>query len=129
VLRAGLRAEVAKRINLEDSASATGSGNILLLATSVVFLLMEQAAQQAVAGSLAPRQTTVDAWIELKHLAPTPIGRKVQAEAHLVEVDGNRLVFEVTCREGGRLIAQGRHGRSVVDRESFMARATASPGQ
>jgi fluoroacetyl-CoA thioesterase len=129
VLQAGLRAEVSKRTDLQDSASATGSGDILLLATSVVFLLMEQAAQQAVADSLGPGETTVDAWIELKHLAPTPMGRQVQAEAHLVAVDGHRLVFEVTCKEGDRLIAQGRHGRWVVDRASFMARATAMPGQ
>ena len=129
MLETGLRAEVSKRTDLEDSASATGSGNILLLATSVVFLLMERAAQQAVADSLAPGETTVDAWIELRHLAPIPIGRQVQAEAELVAVDGNRLVFEVTCREGGRLVAMGRHGRAVVDRASFMNRATASSGQ
>ena len=129
MLQAGLRAEVSKRIDLQDSASATGSGDILLLATSVVFLLMEQAAQQAVADRLGRGETTVDAWIELKHLAPTPVGRKVRAEAHLIAVDGQRLVFEVTCREGDRLVAQGRHGRSVVDRASFMTRATAPPGQ
>ena len=60
--------------------------------------------------------------LDVSHLAATPVGMKVVAEAKLVEVDGRRLVFAVTARDEVDLISEGHHERVVVTAERFEAR-------
>ena len=60
--------------------------------------------------------------MELDHLAASPIGRHVVAEASLVGVEGRRLTFEVTLRDGPTIAATGRVDRVVVDRQRFLQR-------
>ena len=43
-------------------------------------------------------------------------------------VDGRKLSFEVVLREGTAVTAQGRVDRVVVDRERFLAKASAKSG-
>jgi predicted thioesterase len=64
--------------------------------------------------------------VELDHLAASPIGRRVVAEASLVAVEGRRLTFEVTVRDGETVAASGRVERMVVDRQRFLQRLGAS---
>jgi predicted thioesterase len=97
-----------------------------VLATPRLLALVEEATVRAVAADLASGQTTVGTRVELDHLAATPVGRTVRAEARLVEVDGRRLVFDVSAHEGATLIARGRVERVVVDRQRFLDRARAA---
>jgi predicted thioesterase len=65
--------------------------------------------------------------VEVKHLAPTPIGQRVTIRGRLVEADGRRFVFAVEAyNEGGVKIAEGLHERRVIDVSRFVERA-ASP--
>ena len=62
----------------------------------------------------------------MKGIRVDPVRRTVRAEARLVEVDGRRLVFDVSAHEGATLIARGRVERVVVDRQRFLDRARAA---
>jgi predicted thioesterase len=72
---------------------------------------------------LAPGTTTVGYEVQLAHLAPTPIGGKVTAEAILETVEGRRLTFRVSVNDERGLIAAGRVTRVVVVRDRFLERA------
>lgn len=116
------RGRVLLRVAESDTATAMRSGDVPVLATPRVVALCEEAACAALAGVLEPGSTSVGTWIELEHLAPTPVGAEVVAEAALTHADGRRLEFEVTVSQGAAVVARGRHRRQVVDRARFLDR-------
>ena len=104
-----------------DTALAMKSGEIEVFATPVMIALMEEAAVRCLEGCLAPEETSVGVRIDVAHLAATPKGMNVRAEAVLEEVNGRRLVFRVTAFDAKDKIGEGRHERAVVKREKFLA--------
>jgi predicted thioesterase len=115
-------AQVRLTVTEADTASFMRSGDIPVLATPRVVALCEEAACAALAGMLEPGSTSVGTWIDLEHLAPSPVGAEVVAKATLALVDGRRLEFDVTVSDGGAVVAKGRHRRQVVDRARFLDR-------
>jgi predicted thioesterase len=92
-----MKSERRARVRLEvfeaDTAITLRSGDVPVLATPRVVALCEEAAYAALADMLEPDRTSVGTWIELEHLAPSPIGAEVVAEATLTRADGRRLQF------------------------------------
>lgn len=119
----GLTARVELTVTDADTAQAVGSGDVPVLGTPRVLALAEAATVAATARHLPSGRTTVGVRVELAHLAPAPVGRRVTAEARLTEVDGRRLVFAVTVTDGTETVAEGRVERMLVDRQRFVARA------
>jgi predicted thioesterase len=125
-LTAGLTAKVQLTVSDADTAQALGSGDVPVLGTPRVVALAEAATVAATARVLESGQTTVGVRVELDHRSATPVGRSVVAEALLTKVDGRRLTFEVTVRDGDTVAAEGRVERVLVDRHRFVEKATAS---
>src|SRR5215468_6940313 len=88
-----------------DTAIALGSGDVPVLGTPRVLALAEAATVAAAAGVLPAGATSVGTRVELEHLAATPVGATVVAEAVLSTADGRRLEFAVTVREGDVVVA------------------------
>ena len=122
-LRPGLSAIATMVVTDTDTAVALRSGDVPALATPRVVGLAEEASVQAVSGLLDDDQTTVGFRVQLDHLAPTPIGGEVAAEATLESVASRRLTFRVSVTDGRGLVAAGRITRVVVDRQRFLDRA------
>lgn len=122
-LTAGLTARVELTVTDADTAQALGSGDVPVLGTPRVLALAEAATVAATVPKLTPGTTTVGVRVELDHLAPTPVGATVAAEATLAKVDGHRLLFEVRVRAGSTTVAEGRVERAVVDRQQFLEKA------
>ncbi len=116
----GLSARVELVVGEADTAIAVGSGDVPVLATPRVVALVEEATVAAVAPALDDGETTVGTRVELDHLAATPVGRTVVAEARLVTVRRRRLRFAVEVREGDLVVAEGTVTRAVVDRDRFL---------
>jgi len=87
---------------------------------------MEKAAVAAVAGGLGPGETTVGTWLEIAHLAATPVGAVARAEAELVAVEGRKLTFTVVAHDGLQKIGEGRHQRVRVARDRFLSKLGAA---
>lgn len=119
----GLEADVERVVADADTASALGSGDVDVFGTPAVVAMCEEAAVAAVARSIDSGQTTVGTSITLDHLAPTLVGRRVLARAHLERVDGRTLHFDVEASDGTGPIARGTHTRVVVDRDRFLSGA------
>ena len=58
--------------------------------------------------------------VDVRHLAPTPVGKQVTAKVTLQKVDGRRYTFDVECwNEDGVKIGEGLHERAVIDISRF----------
>jgi fluoroacetyl-CoA thioesterase len=121
--RPGLTATVTLEVTDADTAVAFRSGDVPVLATPRVVALAEEATVNAVSDSLAKGTTTVGYRVQLDHLAPSPAGAVVQAEATLESVEGRRLTFRVSVTDSHGLVAAGRITRVSVERDRFLERA------
>jgi fluoroacetyl-CoA thioesterase len=86
-----------------------------VLATPVMIMAMENAALNAVRPFLDPGESAVGTAVNIRHLAATPVGQTVLAEAEVTKVDGRRIEFTVTARDETELIGTGTHERAAVD--------------
>lgn len=58
--------------------------------------------------------------VDIRHLAPTLVGKKVTAKVTLGKVDGRKYTFDVECwNEDGTKIGEGIHERAVIDISRF----------
>ena len=107
-LRPGLSASADLVVDEKDTALALHTGDVPVLATPRVVRLAEEASVRAIEGTLADDTTSVGYRVQLDHLAPTPVGGKVRAEATLEAIEGRRLTFRVSVSDGHGLVAAGR---------------------
>ena len=62
--------------------------------------------------------------VDVRHLAPTPIGKQVTAKVTLQKIDGRRYMFDVeVTNEDGVKIGEGIHERALIDISRFAQRA------
>lgn len=101
-----------------------GSGDLPVLATPVMVMLMENAAMKSVADTIAGDETTVGAQVSVSHIRPTPLADTVNATATLVEIDGRKLTFRVIAEDSKGLVGEGTHVRYIVNREHFVSKIT-----
>lgn len=116
----GLCGHVELVVSDADTAIAARSGDVPVLSTPRIVALCEEAAVAAVAGLVAPGETTVGMRVQLDHLAPTAVGQLVTVDARLETVKGRRIKFSVSVNDDRGLVAAGKVTRVVVDRERFL---------
>jgi predicted thioesterase len=121
-LEPGLTATIELVVGAGDTAAAFASGAVDVLATPRLIGLLEEASAEAVNPVLDLGQTTVGTRVDMRHLAATPIGMRVRANAELVEVDGRILRFRIEARDEQELVAAGTHERAIVNRARFLER-------
>lgn len=93
-----------------------------VLATPVMVMAMENAALNAIKAYLEPGESAVGTGVDIVHLAPTPVGASVVAEAEVTRVDGRRIEFSVRAADDSEEIGVGTHKRMVVDVPRLMRR-------
>jgi fluoroacetyl-CoA thioesterase len=123
----GVKVDVGRsyqsQTRVEEWMTAEKSGNkgVDVLATPILMQLIEQAAVECLSPMLSPEQISLGAYIELTHLAPTPVGFIVRTEVEVIGVDGRRVNFAVAAFDEREKIAEGSHERYVMDRVKFLA--------
>jgi fluoroacetyl-CoA thioesterase len=86
-----------------------------VFATPMMVAAMENAALNAVRDFLDPGESAVGTLVNVRHIAATPAGHRITAEAEVTKVDGRRIEFKVSARDEIELIGDGTHERMVVD--------------
>jgi predicted thioesterase len=122
-LQPGSAATIERVVGECDTSAAAGTSNVAVLATPSIILYAEQAIWAAIDGRLGQGQSAVEHRVEISHLAPTPVGAKVRAEAVLETVEGRRLTFRVSVSDDRGLVAAGRFTRVIVSTDRFMEKA------
>jgi predicted thioesterase len=82
--------------------------------TPAMIGLMEITSHRSVEGLLADGETTVGYEVHVRHLAPAAPGSTIVVTTRLSEVKGNKLYFEVECRQGANVLGTGIHKRAIV---------------
>jgi fluoroacetyl-CoA thioesterase len=100
-----------------------------VLSTPALVHWLEQTARDALACLLEPGERSVGTEIELRHLAPTPVGMAVTCLARVVQAEGGAVTFQVEARDEHEPIARGLHRRQVIRADRFAQRvARKQPG-
>lgn len=118
----GLKYQSRVVVSEDNTALNLGSGDMAVFATPAMIALMENAAMNAVASSLAEGTTTVGTMMRSSHVKASAVGATITAEAELIAVDGRRLCFVVKAWDEKGTIGEGEHERFIVDRERFLSK-------
>ena len=121
----GLKGEVATLVETSDTALEVGSGSLRVYATPCMAALMEGAACEALDGCLGEDMTTVGIELNLKHVAATPVGMEVRAEAEVTAVEGKIISFTITAFDEAGKIGEAEHKRAIVNCQKFLDRTYA----
>ncbi|MDB5098834.1 MAG: hypothetical protein JWM80_3255 [Cyanobacteria bacterium RYN_339] len=116
----GVRGSAATVVGSDNTAVTVGSGTLPIFATPSMAALAEQAACAAVQAYMPLGRTTVGMGMHIRHLAASPIGHNVSAEAVVVAVEGRRIEFKITVHDEREKIGDGTHERFAIDAEGFM---------
>jgi fluoroacetyl-CoA thioesterase len=93
-----------------------------VLATPVMIMAMENAALNAIKPFLGPHESAVGTRVSVVHLAATPLGRQVIAQAQVTRIDGRRIEFKIEAEDGVAPIGTGTHERMIINMMQFAER-------
>ena len=120
ILTPGLSAVLTILVSDAHTATTFGCGDMPVFSTPALVALMEAAAVRAIDGQLEPGQTSVGVQINVTHLAATPVGIAVRANAMLTQVDGRTLGFFIEAWDNMEKIGEAYHERILVMKEKFI---------
>ena len=75
------------------------------------------------APGLEEGESTVGTKLDVSHDSATPLGLKVWAESEVTEVDGKRILFQVTAYDERGPIGKGTHERFIITDQRFLDKA------
>jgi predicted thioesterase len=91
-------------------------------ATPVMILHMEKACTASIADLLPEGHVSVGMEVNVRHLAATPVGRKVRVTSRVRQIDAKSVLFDVEAWDGDRKIGDGTHRRGVINIVAFEKR-------
>ena len=103
----------------------TTRGDYQVFSTPSMTLFVEMTAHDLAQPHLKPGQGQVGLSVNIRHLAPTPLGKKVRCDAELTGIDRRRLMFKVKVYDDVEQIGDAEHERFVIDIDKYMARLKA----
>jgi predicted thioesterase len=120
--RIGLTGELAFKVEPQHVIDFSGGGMPAVLSTPSLVGFLERTAREAMAECLDDDERSVGVEIELKHLAPTPVGHTVHCTARVIHTADREVTFQIEARDDHELIARGLHKRAVIRTDSFSRR-------
>ena len=119
-IEVGMIGHTQALVEQADTAQVVGSGDLLVYATPCMVALMEGAACESIAPSLAEGESSVGIAMHVKHTSATPVGMEVRAEAVVTAVEGRKITFEITAFDETGEIGHAAHERMLVRAERFL---------
>jgi 2-hydroxychromene-2-carboxylate isomerase/predicted thioesterase len=111
-----------------EAASALGNTGVDAVSTQALIIYLEHACHSLMAPNYAPGEGSVGFKVAVEHLAPAFPGAPVDVDAVVSDGNGRSYVFDVSLRQGERVVMRGSHTRVVVDLAKFRAKASAALG-
>lgn len=106
----------------EHTASHLGSGSVQVLATPIMIAFIENTALKLLDQSLEEGYSSVGTRVDIRHLAPSPLGSQVRVEVVVDRVDGKKVSLLAEVWDGNTLVGSGTHERYVIEVSRFMER-------
>lgn len=125
LIQPGLTLETTFTVADQHTAAHIGSGSLRVLATPIMISFMEGVSHRLLAQRLPAGRSSVGVLVNVRHLAPTPLGSTVRVCTEVLAVDGSRVVFRVQAFDETELVGEGEHHRMVIDEARFLKRVEA----
>ena len=120
--RIGTTGEFSFVVGTEHAIDFATDGMPAVLSTPKLIGLIERTARESMYGFLESNQRTVGAELEIRHLAPTPLGSRVSILTRVIQVEERTMDFQFEVRDDQEMIARGLHKRAVITVEGFARR-------
>ncbi len=120
-LTAGVSATRRFRVDEERTIDFMGE-ECRVYATPSLVRDMEHTCRDLILDSADSGEDSVGFKVSIAHKAPTLLGMEVAITATVAEVDGSRIVFDVSASDPVDTICAGKHERFVVDVEKTRQR-------
>lgn len=121
----GMSREETFLIEEEHSAIHVGSGSLRVLATPWMIAFMETTARKLMSEHLPDGYSSVGAHVDVRHLAPTPVGKRLRVRTEVIAVDGLKVTFAVAAWDDQEQVGEGQHLRVIIDEARFLKRVSA----
>jgi predicted thioesterase len=118
----GARGAFSKTVGPDDLASKLDPSLAAVMSTPTMVAMMELAAMDAIRGYLDAGEGSVGMAIDVQHVAATPPGHRVRAEAEVTKCEGRRLELSVRAFDEAEEIGSGIHRRAIIDAAKFTER-------
>ena len=118
----GMSLETTFTVEAQHSAQHLGSGSLRVLATPIMIAFMENTSHRLLAQHLPQGYSSVGVLVNVRHLAPTPLGCSVRVRSEITEVDGLKVTFKVQAWDESEPVGEGQHQRMVIDQARFLRR-------
>ena len=112
---------VTERDTAEALADSIGGEFPAVYATSKMIALMELSAAQLMIPLLKEGELSVGVGVDIKHLAATPVGEKVSAEATYLGLKERLHEFRVIVSDKGGVVGTGKHTRAIINVDRMMS--------
>jgi predicted thioesterase len=119
-IQVGLSSKAQYEVEEEHGAAHIGSGTVRVLATPWMIAFMEITARKMLDAHLPETHTTVGTHVDVRHLAPSPIGAMIEARVEIIARDKNRIQLSVGLFWNKTQIGSGSHERYIVLKEKFI---------
>ena len=100
----------------------TTRGDYKVFSTPSMCLFAEMAAARLVTPHLKPGQGQVGLTVNIRHMAPTPLGKKVRAEVELTGIDRRKLTFRINVFDEVEQVGEVGHERFIIDVDQYTER-------
>ena len=124
----GTTGETTFVVEMQHCIEFATDGMPAVLSTPNLIGILERTARQAISPFLDTNERSVGVEIELRHLAPSPLGARVTATARVTGTSGRFVDFQIEARDEHDLILRGVHKRAVVRVASLQQRLKSKAG-
>ena len=119
----GLKAIDEYIVTKNDTAKSLDSGALEVLATPMLICNAERTCKNLIQQLLDEGTGSVGTLVNIRHLAPTPVGMKYRCECEIIAVEGRMIRFQVTVKDEVETIGEGIHERFIINNERFTVKA------
>lgn len=114
---------VSRKFIVDEARTISFMGeDARVYATPSLIQDIEQTCRDLIVEHVDDGEDSVGFKVSILHTAPTLLGMEVEIEATIVEVDGAKVVFEVSATDQLDKICTGKHQRFVVNIEKTRQR-------
>jgi len=120
--RIGEVGELAIPTDMAHAVEFHGDGMPAVVSTPNIIQFLERTARHTLALHLEADERSVGLEIDIRHLAPTPVGQTIHCRAQVIAVEDRKVTFQIEARDAHEVIVRGLHKRAVIRTESFTRR-------
>ena len=97
-------------------------GGVAVLSTPSLVNLIEHTSRLLLAPYLQEDEQSVGSSINVKHIAPTPVGGDLRVVSRVTGISGRRVDFTVEAYDQAEKVGEAAHQRYVVELSKFQQR-------